>query len=426
MDVRVLASRPCGEFTAPPAKSCAHRAIIAAALAEGKSTVAGIGMSDDIRATIGAVLALGAKVTLSPEGGSAEIEGIASAPNAAKINCIESGSTLRFIAPVAAALGVNATFEGEGRLPSRPMHTLTDALCTHNITTDYSGGMPFTIQGQLLPGRYILRGDISSQFISGLMFALPILQGDSEIILTTELQSKPYVDITTAVFSDFGVEIQPTEAGYFIKGGQKYLARAVQVEGDYSGAAFFLAAGALGGNIACRGLNLCSKQGDKEIIELLKRFGARVQADGGSINVNGGLLHGIDIDARQIPDLVPILAVVAAVSEGTTVISGAERLRLKESDRLETVTENLTALGADIKQTEDGLIIRGRRRLRGGTVESCGDHRIAMAMAVAAIKSAAPVIIKNAECVKKSYPDFFGVLKSLGGGFNVFNMGQQG
>jgi 3-phosphoshikimate 1-carboxyvinyltransferase len=271
----------------------------------------------------------------------------------------------------------------------------------------------------LKPGRYTLDGGVSSQFISGLLFALPLLGGDSELYLTGRVESAPYIALTLDMLEQFGVKADAFEAGYRIPGGQKYRSPGtVRVEGDWSNAAFWLGAGAIGPKgepLACTGLELSSRQGDRAITGLLRRFGARVEENGSTVTVFGGPLRGTDVDARDIPDLVPILAVVAAAAEGETRIYGAARLRAKESDRLNTVTALLTALGAEARETDDGLFITGGSALTGGEASAGGDHRIAMAAAVAATVCAGPVTLRGGQAVNKSYPGFFADFRALGG-----------
>ncbi len=411
MDQLIYPSGISGRFTAPSSKSASHRAVLAAALAKGESRLENLAGNDDIVATVQAVSALGASVLR--KGGSTVVNGIERPPERAQIACKESGSTLRFILPVAAALGVKAVFSGEGRLPSRPIHMLLDELCRHGIVTDYTGTMPFGIAGRLQSGTYTISGGVSSQFVTGLLFALPLLEGDSEIIIEGRLESRPYVDMTVSTLRSFGVEVAETPTGYFIKGGQRYTNCIMCVEGDYSGAAFMLAAAALSGEVRCEGLLERSLQGDRAMLPLLERFGAQVTRDAGGVTVKAGPLSGIEIDAADIPDLVPVLAAVAACAKGTTIIKGAARLRIKESDRLTAVAQMLGGLGAEIAQTGDGLIITGKPALAGGEAESFGDHRIAMSAAVAALRCTGPVTVKGAECVSKSYPSFFEELKAL-------------
>ena len=340
----------------------------------------------------------------------------------------ESGSTLRFLLPVAGALGADTSFAMKGRLSSRPLSPLDEELRAHGCALSPQGSNPLQLQGQLSGGTFTIRGDVSSQFISGLLFALPLLHSGGDIRITGILESKPYVDMTIAALSEYSISVADGTdfEGYTVAGGQTYQSPGtVRVEGDWSNAAFWLCAGALAtaqctgavGNHPMTVTNLDheSLQGDRRILALLERFGARVTRGESSAAVVPGMLQGIIIDAGDIPDLVPVLAAVASVAGGETVITNAGRLRLKESDRLKTVAGTLSTLGADINETADGLLIRGKTSLHGGTVDACGDHRIAMTAAIASVACCRPVTVRNAEAVNKSYPDFFKDLTALGG-----------
>lgn len=410
-------SRLHGSVTVPPSKSAAHRAILCAALARGESRLSNIADSEDMRATLGAIEAIGIQVVREKD--TLTIRSDGPWREEAKIDCGESGSTLRFLIPVLAALGLNARLTGKGRLPDRPLGVYLDCLPPHGAVLETAGGLPLTIGGGLSPGEYTLPGNVSSQFITGLLLALPLLPGDSRIRLTTPLESAGYIDLTLAVLRDFGIEIHPAENGWNVPGWQRYQPRDYTVEGDWSQAAFFLAAGALGGKLSILGLRRDSAQGDREAENLFRRFGAQVEWQDGALTVSGGALHGIAINAMQIPDLVPVLAATAALAEGRTVITGAERLRLKESDRLAAMTAGLSALGAAVEQQPDGLVIDGVSQLSPGTAKGQNDHRVVMALAIAALCGGAPTVITDAESVAKSYPDFFEEYNRLGGKANV-------
>ena len=413
-DITLSPSRLVGQVTVPPSKSDVHRAIICAALAKGVSVISPVSFSKDIRATIGCAEALGAKITV--DGNTVTVDGTDFlSVSSAHLDCCESGSTLRFFVPVAAAGGVEAEFVGQGKLPQRPIGIYLDCLPKNGVDCETEGGLPLKINGKLQSGEYRLPGNISSQFITGLLFALPILDGDSKIILTSPLESSGYVDMTLKAMKSFGVEVQAEEQAYIIKGNQSYKPCRYTCEGDWSQAAFFMAAGALGGEITVNGLNLSSAQGDRECAEIFKRFGADVELQDSSVSVKPNRLHGIKIDARQIPDLVPALAVTAAFAQGETVIYGAERLRIKECDRLEAVCSGINNIGGCAVQTEDGLIIKGKQALSGGKCEGYNDHRIVMAMSVAALRCENSVTITDRESINKSYPNYFEDYKMLGG-----------
>ncbi len=417
MDIKITRPAGGGTIRAIASKSQAHRLLIGAALAAGPSRILCAETSDDIDATVRCLDALGAKVKY--DGGGYDILPIPRpVPGERVLDCGESGSTLRFLLPVACALGAGATFRMGGRLPSRPLSPLYEELTGHGCALSMSGKSPLYTGGQLSGGRYRIPGNISSQFISGLLLALPLLKEDSLIEVGGAVESRPYVDMTLACLKTFGIGVRMNAHSFTVPGNQRYNAPgALAVEGDWSNAAFWLSLGAVGGgSVTVAGLDPSSPQGDKAIMTFLERFGARVSVDGGTVTVSRGDLHGIDIDAGDTPDLVPVLAAVAAVSRGRTVISNAGRLRLKESDRLKAVTETLSGLGADITQTDDGLILSGKPELRGGVVSSHGDHRIAMTAAVVSTVCRGAVTIKGAEAVGKSYPGFFADFAALGGG----------
>jgi 3-phosphoshikimate 1-carboxyvinyltransferase len=427
----VCAAALNGVVRAIPSKSQAHRALICAALADKQTVIECDGGSDDIAATVDCLRALGAKIereagaySVCPlERGGSAMNGGANGNSAnsgvVTLPCGESGSTFRFMLPIAGALGRKASFDLKGRLPQRPLYPLYEELVRHGCELSPQGSVPFLASGKLAPGRYSLDAGGSSQFISGLLFALPLLEGGSELRLTGQAESFPYIELTLAMLETFGVKIEFSGSVFSIPGGQAYRSPGrTRVEGDWSNAAFWLCAGAIGkGGITCAGLDLRSRQGDRAVLDILAKFGANIEIkeSDSEVIVSGGKLRGIEIDARDIPDLVPVLSVVAAVAEGTTVIRGAARLRTKESDRLAAVCALLRALGADSAETDDGLVIRGGAALNGAQVSSCGDHRIAMSAAVAASVCEGAVVIQGANAVNKSYPRFFDDLRSLGG-----------
>ena len=413
-NVNVVPSQLNGTVAIPPSKSDVHRAIICGALSRGKCVISPVDLSEDIKATIGCVETLGAKVNIS-EGvltidGSEMFKG-----NNYQIFCNESGSLLRFIIPVVSAVGISATFTGAGRLPERPIGIYLDCLPKAGVKCTTKSGLPLTVEGQLQPGEFEIPGNVSSQFITGLLFALPLLKEDSKIILTSPLESVAYVDITINVMKKFGVIIETTDYGYFVKGNQKYIPQNYTTEGDWSNAAFFMTAAAIKGDITVTGVDKNSAQGDKEIAEILKRFGAKVEFTDNGVRVQKGDLKATDIDARQIPDLVPILAVCATFAEGTTHITGAERLRIKESDRLSAIANAINQLGGNVIEKPDGLVITGVKSLKGGTVQGVNDHRIVMAMSVATLMATDTVTITDMESIKKSFPNYFEEYNRLGG-----------
>lgn len=396
--VKIKSSRPNGEIVAPPSKSAAHRALICSFLAD-EGTVKPIIDSKDMQATVGVLKAL--------------------KKNETTLNCMESGSTLRFMIPVAAALGKAVTFVGEGRLPQRPVGEYLKLLPEHNVTVKSEGGLPLSISGKLKNGSYEIAGDVSSQYVTGLLLALPVLEGDSAVLLKTPLQSKPYVDMTVKVMKDYGVEVTQTDFGYLIHGGQTFKKIDYTVEGDWSQAAFFLVAGAIGGDVTVSGLDMETAQGDKRILDVLRNFGALTEVKDGRVRCMKSALQGTVVDASDIPDLVPIIAVLASFSAGQTVIKGAARLRYKESDRIKSVVENLKLIGADVTETNDGMIINGGAELHGARLIGYNDHRIVMAFSVAALFLSGETVINDAQSVNKSYPEFFEDYNRIGGKADV-------
>lgn len=418
MNVTIHPGRLSGTVRVPASKSAAHRALIAAALSDGLTTVHIDALNDDIEATLECLTALGAlidydeckgRLIVRPVDGASglkrHLEGLAGKASShvdysepLDLDCGESGSTLRFLLPVACALGARARFTGRGRLPERPNRALTEALRAHGAAID-ADTLPMNVAGGLRGGLWTLPGDVSSQYVTGLLFALPLLREDSMIRLTTPLHSAGYVDMTLETLRDFGIEVIPTDDGWRVPGGQIYRTpEDVFVEGDWSAAAFWLAANAMGSDIDVAGVSCRTAQGDRAVEELLGQA---------------------MIDASNVPDLVPALAVAAAVRPQRTIITGAARLRLKESDRLRAVADMLSALGGAVEVTSDGLVIDGGGPLRGGTVDGFGDHRIVMAAAILATRADGPVMITGAQAVSKSYPDFFEHFRALGGSVDV-------
>ena len=404
---RTVAPGPrTGVIQIPASKSQAHRMLICAALSEAPSRLVLDGFSADIEATVQCLEALGAQLTQ-------EAAGLLITPNGArpanaKLDVGESGSTLRFLLPVLGALGVQAEIQMHGRLPERPLSPLWEVLEAHGMQLQRDGAVLHT-DGQLCAGDYSLPGNVSSQFISGL------LSGNSTLTVTGALQSARYVSMTEQALAAAGIFTKKDGQVWQIGGGQRYAAPAVQtVEGDWSNAAFFLCMGALSETgVTVAGLNPASLQADRAITELLTRFGAELTISGQAVTVRRGSLHGITLDAGPIPDLIPVVSCLAALCEGETRIENAARLRLKESDRLQTTAALISALGGSVRELPDGLVILGRARLSGGTADACGDHRIAMSAAMAACGCEGPVTVLGSECVAKSYPAFWEDFASL-------------
>ena len=417
MNVKIRPGELSGTVAAPPSKSDAHRKLICAALSGQPTNVLLQGNSRDIAATSDCLRALGAQIKMTES--CYAVGPIRPTARKKHLHCAESGSTLRFLLPVAAAFGQHCAFTGEGRLPERPISLLVAQMQAHGVRFDRET-LPFSIEGRLESGTYALPGDVSSQYVTGLLFALPLLEGDSQIVLQSRLESKGYVDMTLDMLRQFGIRIEETARGYRVFGRQAYTSPgSVAVEGDWSNAAFFLAAGALKGRVRCTGLSQSSLQGDRAIVQLLQNFGANVEQDRGQVCVKSSVLAGQEIDVSDIPDLLPILAVCASVAKGRTSLHNAARLRLKESDRLKSTSRMLRALGAGVQERADALLIEGRQILRGGTVDAAGDHRIAMAAAIASTLCQRDVVICGAQAVEKSYPDFFWQFTALGGRVHV-------
>ena len=412
MDKTVTPGLLQGRVAAIASKSDAHRLLICAALADAPTRLAISTTSRDIEATASCLRALGAKIVARE--GELAVTPIAATLEEPLLDCSESGSTFRFLLPVACAVSAKARFTGAGRLPERPIGELMRAMRKQGVAFD-AERLPFTTQGRLRPGRFELPGNVSSQYVSGLLFALPILAGDSEIALTTPLESAPYVAMTLSSLARFGIKVQETQTGWRVPGGQRYRSPGgLAVEADWSNAAFFLAAGAAGGPVTVAGLARDSVQGDKAVVDCLRAFGARVTVEGSAFTVRQAPLRAITVDLREIPDALPILAVLATRAQGTTRFIHGERLRIKESDRLAAVADMLKNLGARVAETADGLAIEGSP-LAGGTVQGRNDHRIVMAASIAATFASGPVTITDAQAVSKSYPGYWEDFELLGG-----------
>ena len=402
MNVTITPTPLCGTVTPPPSKSQAHRLIIGAALSAGESVISGVDLSQDIAATLSCMEALGAQTSWADKT-TVHIRGMEKGHGTGSpvLQCGESGSTLRFLIPIALAVSGGGTFHGRGRLMQRPQTPYFEIFREKHIAF-FQKDDTLTVNGTLPAGRYSLPGDVSSQFVTGLMYALPLCAGDSEIVLTTPLESAGYIDMTLDALKTFGITVLPTQTGWHVPGGQSYAPARATVEADYSQAAFFCAAKGMGSPLEIVGMNPDSRQGDRIILS----YEALLDAPG-----------PVTLDVRACPDLVPALAVRAALRAGeVTKIVNAARLRIKESDRLASVTSVLTALGADVREEPEGLTIYGKQALSGGvTVDAWNDHRIAMMAAIAATRCLAPITITGAQCVNKSYPGFWRDYAALGG-----------
>lgn len=421
--VTITPKKLSGKVVLPPSKSLCHRAIICAALAKGRSVIENVGYSDDIRATMDAMRAMGAEIR--EDGSTLTIDGSRTLTQSGIIDCAESGSTLRFLIPFALLIDQPTTFIGRGRLPQRPLNTYYNLFDSCGITYENADGqLPLTVQKGELSPVISVEGNVSSQFITGLLFVLPLFPHDTEIKITTPMESKGYLDLTLDMLARFGISITHSHYRRFhIPGGQAYKPARYRVEGDFSHAAFFLAAGTLGSFTVCRGLYPESLQGDRGILKVIEKMGGKLVIEEDGVSAIPGKLRGCRIDVSQIPDLVPAIAVMAALAEGETVITNAERLRIKESDRLSAMAEQLNILGATIIEKKDGLVIEGVSRLSGGTVNSMNDHRIAMALAIASTCADDVVVIEDSGCVSKSYPHFWKDFESLGGQIDEWDVG---
>lgn len=416
MKVRIYPAQPQGSVQIPPSKSLSHRALLAAALAGGESRIFNMGASKDIEATLRGVERLGARVEQAEGitrvfGNGGKLPG-----KIGPIHCGESGSTLRFLLPLLASTPETIRLTGEGRLMERPL-TVYEELFSSQQIPFCRGKEGILVGGSLRAGKLTVRGDVSSQFITGLLYALPLLQGDSEITILPPFESRSYVELTLGLLKEFGVDASlPDPFRIRVRGGQAYRPAAYTVEGDYSQLAFFAVLGAIRGALCCMGMSEHSEQGDSVIIRLLEESGAGIRRIPDGYHVEAGPLRAKVIDLADCPDLGPILTVLAAYSEGESCIYHAGRLRIKESDRGAAMEQELKKLGVDIACEGDNIYIRGRKPLaRPDTcVYAHNDHRIAMSLAVFAACGEQPVLLDGAECVAKSYPGFFEDLKQLG------------
>ncbi len=422
-----------GNVVVPPSKSAAIRALLCAALSPGESLVRGIEDSEDIAATLRAARALGAQVRVDPAERTVAVSTPDRLAQEGEIDCGESGSLLRFIIPIAAALGGRWRFTGRGRLPQRPIGVYGQLLPEHGVAFRSQGGLPLEIEGRLTPGLYSLPGNISSQFVTGLLMALPLLPGDSRIELTSPLESRGYVDMTLAILRDCGLCLPDSGQGWQTPGNQVYSLGEYTVEGDWSQAAFFLNLAALspqGAAVRLAGLDRNSLQGDRACVEVFGRFGLDIWWENGVLaaqnqhpDVPFGGLRGQKLDVSQITDMVPAASVCGALSQGETRFVNAGRLRLKESDRLAAMEAAINALGGQARAEGDELVIQGVERFAGGLAQGQNDHRVLMALAGAGLRSAGPVRVTDPWSIQKTYPNFYRDLKSLGGVADVVQLG---
>lgn len=442
MDLQITPKKLSGTVTPPPSKSQAHRLAIAAVLSNGISTVRGVAMSQDVEATLRCLTALGGRWRETAPG-VLEITGTGGRRTGADLpllDCGESGSTLRFFIPIALAATGGGVFTGRGRLMERPQGPYFDLFREKGIFFEQKDGV-LTVRGRLTPREYRLAGNVSSQFFTGLLFALPLLEGDSVLIPTTRLESVGYINMTREAMALAGVHTQWREGStLFIPGNQRYQPLEAAVEADWSQAAFWYAAQGLGNAVTIAGLNPKSIQGDRVMASFAEMLRGEPLHGGVTAPIWGPAsaaparpdrqiparpgwstpcVGSVSLPLTHCPDLAPPLAAWGALLNGDLYLKDAGRLRIKESDRLATITAALRALGADVTEEPERLIITGKPSLPGGTVDCAGDHRIAMMAAIAATGCTGPVTLLGAECVKKSYPDFWEVYQSLGGEIHV-------
>lgn len=417
MDIAMKWNKVCGTVPSIPSKSDAHRALISASLSNKPTHFHLSSFSNDIRATLSCLSALGANIEFQDNG--LTLFPIADRKVSPILDCGESGSTLRFLLPVAAAVSQRPKFIGKGRLPFRPLGPLVDAM-EKNGCSFSRNSVPLEIFGEPRGGEYVLPGDISSQFVSGLLFALPLLDSDSIIHLSSPLQSSAYVDMTLDTLKKFGIEITGNGSSFFIKGNQKYTSPGeYTIDGDWSNAAPFFASAALTGEISLTGLNFHSHQSDIEILSIIKKFGGNICQKKETVHISSEKKKPLSLDVSQFPDLFPVIAILLCGAEGKSVLFNAKRLRIKESDRIASTLSLIQSLGGKAESDDDSLTIYGTGRLKGGKCDSFSDHRIVMAAAVASTISEEEVIISNSEAVSKSYADFFEHFKIAGGTYRV-------
>ena len=429
MDIQINPRPLTGTLEAISSKSELHRMLICAAFADRPTEIQVSGsaydgkhlLPKDIQATIACLDAIGAKCEMKP--GMIRVIPVLKGSAAAEpvLDCMESGSTFRFLLPIAAAVCGKASFSGGGRLPERPIAGLSDALKAHGV--EFSGEtLPFSISGRPNGGVYEIPGNISSQYLTGLLLMLPLLEEKTSIRLTTPLVSSGYIDITTQVMASFGVDVLQKDGVWQLAEHTSYKSPGqIPAGGDWSNTAAFLTASMLreGNDIRCKALLPDSCQGDRNILRFLEQFGAGISASKEGLRTAAGILQGTVIDIDETPDLLPYLAIVGCIAVGETVFTNAARLRLKESDRITSTAAMIRALGGSVETEEDKLIVHGVGTLRGGTVDAMNDHRIVMAGAVASSICEEPVIIHGAEAVNKSYPTFFEDFASVKGDCHV-------
>lgn len=428
MKIKIRPGKLNGTIEIPPSKSYSHRAVIAAALAENgkKSKIDNLKFSVDITTTTDIMENWGAEIERFESALEIIGNGGKVVPRDKYVQCNESGSTIRFLIPVGITSKNELVFDGKGKLVDRPLDSYYRIFDKQGLKYETTGGkLPLTVNGKLKPGNYEIDGNISSQFITGLLYALPLLEGDSKLIINKNLESKGYVDLTLEILKLAGIEIVNNDYKSFdIRGNQTYKPFDYTVEGDYSQVAFWIVAGIISANrdneVKCLHVNKNSLQGDREIIEIVTRMGAKLEIFDDYVIVKPSKTKGTVIDISQCPDIGPVLTVLAALSEGETRIINGERLRIKESDRITSIKTELNKLGGNVSEEGDSLIIQGVEGFRGGvTVNAWNDHRIAMSLAIASTRCEREIILEEAESVRKSYPHFWDDFVKMGGEIEV-------
>ena len=428
MKIKIRPGKLNGTIEIPPSKSYSHRAVIAAALAENgkKSKIDNLKFSVDITTTTDIMENWGAEIERFESALEIIGNGGKVVPSDKYVQCNESGSTIRFLIPVGITNENELVFDGKGKLVDRPLDSYYRIFDKQGLKYETTGGkLPLTVNGKLKPGNYEIDGNISSQFITGLLYALPLLEGDSKLIINKNLESKGYVDLTLEILKLAGIEIVNNDYKSFdIRGNQTYKPFDYTVEGDYSQVAFWIVAGIISANrdneVKCLHVNKNSLQGDREIIEIVTRMGAKLEIFDDYVIVKPSKTKGTIIDISQCPDIGPVLTVLAALSEGETRIINGERLRIKESDRITSIKTELNKLGGNVSEEGDSLIIQGVEGFRGGvTVNAWNDHRIAMSLAIASTRCEKEIILEEAESVRKSYPHFWDDFVKMGGEIEV-------
>lgn len=424
MKVLIRPKKLSGTIDVVPSKSYSHRAIIAASLAKGQSVIRNVLFSDDINRTISCCEAFGADIQKFEN--YLVINGVEKVQRKYnKVNVGESGSTIRFMIPIMLTNEEEIEFIGENNLVNRPLEAYYEIFKKQGIEYEHpiNQYLPLKTKGKLMPGEFLVLGNVSSQFITGLLFTLPLLNGNSIIKIDGKLESKSYIDLTLDILKLYGIEIENKEyKSFVIRGNQKYKSHDYTIEGDFSQAAFFLSMGTLGNDIKLGCMNLNSLQGDKKIIDDIKSLGGEIIYEDGYIKALPSNLKAAEIDFSQSPDLGPTLSVLASVSQGESKFINASRLRIKECDRITCVKEELNKLGANISESADEMYFIGVDKLNGSLeLDTHNDHRIAMSLAVASTICSSPLLINNAGCVKKSYPNFWDDFVKLGGDVDVID-----